>query len=259
MKNERIELRASPEDKENLETAKQKAGKKGVSETIRAAIKNLADQEPKPEKVTHLLKESYFRNICSVHSMALPHLKRIAEAFKKLDIGPISLADMEMIEARDFTEIKTRYNTRIESGVPENASNLVRNNLLIGSEEGFFEFQTISLNTIQSFDNIGYFMGIYYPLSAKHFTIQNNEVTFTDENREFLKSEYCTIYLETPDQFRFVELQEQGLKILTELKALLLKHNTGSLFSTPGDMGLFDEGREDVIIGAPEFVEFIKE
>jgi hypothetical protein len=259
MKNERIELRASPEDRENLETAKQKAGKKGVSETIRAAIKNMADQEPKPAKITHLVKESYFRNICSVHSMALPHLKRIAEAFKLLDIGSISPSDMEQIEARNLNEIKTRYNTRIESGVPENCSNLVRNNLLIGSEEDFSEFQAIVLDVIQSFVNIGYFMGTYYPLFVKHFTIQNDEVTFTDENKEFLKSEYCTVYLEIPDQFRFVELQEQGLKILTELKSLLLKHNIGSLFSTPGDIGLFDEGREDVIIGAPEFVEFIKE
>lgn len=257
MKNERIELRASPEDRENLETAKQKAGKKGVSETIRAAIKNLADQEPKPARVTHLLKESYLRNICSVHSMALPHLKRIAEAFKKLDIGSITLADLEQIEARNFNDIRARYYKNIENGIPQDASKLIRTNLLSGSEEGFSEFKTIALNCLPAFDNIGYFMGTYYPLSAKHFTIQNDEVTFTDENREFLKSEYCTIYLETENQYRFAQLQEEGLKLLNELKKMLIQDNVGPLFEAPGDPGLYYEDRETICIN-PEYIQYIK-
>jgi hypothetical protein len=258
MKNERIELRATPEDKENLEAAKQKAGKKGVSDTIRAAIKNLADQEPKPEKITHLLKESYFRDICSVHSMALRYLKPIASAFKKLDIGMITPADLEQIEARNFNDIKARYYKNIESGIPQDAGKLLRNNLLSGSEADFIEFRTIALQSLQDFNNTGYFVGIHYPLLVKHFIVQEDgDVSFTDENKEFLRSEFCTIYLQTENQFKFAQLQEEGLKTLNALKKMLLEDNVGPLFEAPGDPGLYYEDHETICINQ-EYIQYIK-
>lgn len=259
MKNERIELRATAEDRENLKIASEKLGQKGISKTIRAAVKNFADAEPK-EKITYFVKEVYLRGICGVHQLALQYLQKIAADFRTLSIGSITMEDFEQIAARNLKTIKQKFYQTIESDINNIKSEIIRANLLAGVDETFTEFKNNSESNLTAFQSLAFSDGKHYPLSVNHFTVKDGIITFTDDNRELLKNQFCTVYISNPEQERYVSLMEETLKGLSELKKMLISNNVGNLFSISGvEVGVYDEGREDVIIaGGSEFVQYIE-
>ena len=262
MKNEQINMRVSPEDKENLETAKQKAGKKGVSETIRAAIKNMADQEPKPAKVGYFIHERYYQDLINIHSRAIQDLKRIAKDFQTLSIGFITLVDLkEMIESINFKNIQGRYFEAINKDLDKIESRVLRSKMSEDTESAFLEWKQQAENDITAFRERASYANKSYTLLLSHFTVKDGEILFTPENEEFIKLTYCTVFVDNPIKERFVELLESCLKDMNEMKAILNRNNIGLLFSLPGvEVGCYDEGNDDIVIAnGREYVAFIKE
>ena len=262
MKNERIELRASPEDRENLETAKQKAGKKGVSETIRAAIKNLADQEPKPAKVGYFIHERYYQELINIHSRALQDLKRIAKDFQTLSIGFITSIDLEeMIEGNNFKYIQARYIEAINKDLDKIESQVLRSKMSEDIDDTFLAWKLQTESDITAFRERAFYANKSYTLLLSHFTVKDGEILLTPENEEFIKVTYCTVFVDNPIKERFVELLESCLKDMSEMKAILNRNNIGLLFSLPGvEVGCYDESNDDIVIAnGREYVAFIKE
>jgi len=225
---------------------------------MKKKIEQKQDQEPIKKPEPYYTNENDLRNICGVHTLALQYLNKIAIDFKLLSLGNIAMSDLQQLERRDFKDIKAKYFKNIESDIENVKSEIVRANLMAGVEETFRDFQTKTETNITAFQAIAFFASKHYPLSVNHFTVKDGIVTFSDENKEFLKNEFCTVFIDLPAKQKFLRLQDETLKGLQELKKMLVENNIGSLFSQPGDVGLFDEGREDVIIGDPEFVEFVK-
>lgn len=264
MKTQTVNLRTSPDENDILKQAAEKLSqqtgeKENISKTIIEAVKQFKDKDPKP-KIEYYFKAVLYRDLCGLHSRALLFLQKVAEDFKTLELGLITNKDISEIGAGNFTDIKSRYYQKIESNISklELSSELIKENMRAGVDETYFVFQKQTENNLTNFNGASYVSEKHYPqLSVSNFTVKDGIITFSDENKEFLKNEYCTVYIQNPAQEKFIKLQDETLKGLQELKKMLIENNVGSLFSSSGDVGLFDEGREDVIIGDPEFVEFI--
>ena len=242
LKTKTVNLRTSPDENKILQQAAEKLSqatgeKQNISKTIIKSVKNYVD-EP------YFVNQSDFRNICGVYSLALQYLQKIAADFQTLKVGAITMKDLEEIASRNFSGIKRRYNAIIEADLINVKSDIVRENMMAGVPEKFQEFQNKVLKNLENIQHCSNSCGQNYPLSVSNYTVSDGgEISFTDINKEFLKTEFCTTHIDSDAKQKFAQLQEATFKNLQELKKMLIENKAGDLLG-PG--ALFDESRLEI-------------
>ena len=211
------------------------------------------------EKKVYSVKERYYLDLIGVHQRALQYLKNIATDFLELSLGAMTVRDLEEISRNEFTNIKIRFYDNVDAEITAVKNPILRANITAGVSETYNDFERKTRDNILKFVFTSDYLGQQYPLQIDHYSVTAGDVVFSVKNMEYLKEKYATVYIDTPEKEHFAQLMEQTFKGLTELKAILVKNNVGVLFAIPGDLGLFDEGREDVIIAAPDWIEYIEQ
>lgn len=219
----------------------------------------------KSEQSAYHFKESYFKRLTGAHVRSMKYLQAIARDFKVLGIGEITMKDLQLLFNGDnFDAFQNRYQASIEDEIKKIKNPLIRNNMTEGSGDIYDNWKSRTEVNVDRFNlsrtDRSFALDTPDHLSVDHYTALNGEIFFTEENSEFLKTEYCQVYVNSEAQKRFVELTEQTLKGLQEIKNILIKNNIGPVFSVPGeDIGIFDETGEEVVLSLPEAVEYVKE
>lgn len=253
-KSMRIDLRASEKNEKDLRRAAEKTGEKTITGVIFKSVEQVANKEP------YSVKEFLLRDLTAVYRLALQYLKNIAADYSSLSIGPVTMEELQQILDRDFTAIKKRYYSTIETDIENVKSEIVRANLLAGVEETFNKFKTNSVRNIADFQAVGFFGGKSFQMEIQYYTVSDGIISFLDSDRERLKQKYCCIYLDIPAKEKYIQLTEETFAGLCELKKMLIENNVGRVFSEPGvQVGMFDENDHDIVIAdAREWVEYIQ-
>lgn len=230
-----------------------------VHDGIKSKTSNFRPDAEPTKSEPYYIKESDYRDVCGVHQLALQYLQKIAVDFAKLNLSKLTMPELQIFATRDFKNTRNRYFQNIEADISklQLGSDIIKENMRVGTAEVFKEFENKTMQNLDNFQRLDFSSGRYHHLSVSNYTIQNGEVLFTDDNRKNIKDVFCTIYIDLPVKERFVQIQEEVFKGLKELKVMLIENHVGSLFSVPGDPGLYDEDGTEVF-SDKEFVQYIE-
>lgn len=206
-----------------------------------------------------IFKEQLYKNLIAVHQLALKPLQGIVEVFKQLQIG-ITMKDIQQIRGRDYANIKTRFLKSYEAEMKTyGRSQLLREHLSALIEQKFEAFKAEAEVALKRFEDSRFFAGeTFTEVAVENFSLDEGEIKFSDFDKERIKANFCTISINTPEKEEFYKLLFQGHEILSRLKEIIVANNICPLFSIPGEIGIYDESREDVLVSGLEYVEFIK-
>lgn len=199
------------------------------------------DQEPE----VYYFDENLFSKYCELHSEALEFFSNIAADYSTLEIGELTADTMRQISQNKFGEIEKQVNSEIESNLKK--LNLT-NKVLIdkwreGTAEPLFMFLArtrLDLLKITALRRA-------HPeieLSTDSYSVKDGAVSFTDADRQKIKTNICTIYIDSDFKRDFLKLSLSALEQLQALKVILLKNGINSLF---GSGNLFEQDG-DVIL-----------
>jgi len=245
LKTKTVNLRASESESEILRKAAERLGKAtgkrpNVSRTIVEAVRQF--QTP------YYFNEFRYKEAVKANEFAFGHYSEIVKAYNKLNLGPMSIELLGILEYGGENDIREKYFTAVE----ENLNCLgvtnqpLRELQMRGCEGPFNDFMNVltlrrSLlqRTRQSYQN-------NVPIEPHHFSIVDGELRFTPEDREKIK-EFFAIYLNTEEKKNFVALVDSFLEQYKQIKEVLVKNKChgvwgpGNAFNVQNDEIIFEK------------------
>lgn len=246
LKTKTINLRASESENEILlraaERLSQATGTKAnISKTIIEAVKQY--EEP------YYFNEYRYKQAITANQFAFNHYAEIVKAYRKLNIGDMTIELLGTLEYTGENEIRQKYFTLIEEnltslGVTNQA---LRDLQMQGCEQPFTDFMnvlTLRRNLLQR--NRQSYQGVNVPIEAHHFSLVDGELQFSPEDKEKIK-ECFEIRLNTQPKKDFVALVDSFIEQYKKIKEVLVKNKchgvwgSGNAFNVDRDEVIFDK------------------
>jgi hypothetical protein len=210
---------------------------------------------PDQEQEVYFIDEKLFSKYCELHSEALPLFQKIGAGYPSLEIGTLTSDVLRKISQNDFSAIEKQVNEAIEENLKKTGvtNKVVLSNLRLGTDEPFYQFKIhaeLDLLKVAALRRA-------HPeleLSTDNYSIKDGAISFTDSDRQKIKTERCTIYIDSDIKRQMVTLTEETQAMLQKLKSVLGKNGINNIF---GNDGLLNEQEGNIVINK-KLIGFIK-
>ena len=191
------------------------------------------------KKEVYFVNEKLYQKTCEFYNELFEYFQRIAQGFALLGIGNISADILRKLTENDFSEVSNRVYSDIEENLKKThvSNQLLLDKLRAGLDEPFkmwrlkCELDLSQVNRIRRINpSIEFDINVY--------SFKDGIISFSDSDRQRIKTEKCTVYIDSDLKKDFLNLSETTLKNLQSLKLILQKNGISNLF---GDEGLFSE------------------
>jgi len=184
-----------------------------------------ADQEP------YFTNEFLYRNIQDIHNLALKYYSAMAAGYLSLKIGDITMQILQKIVSNDLAEIEQKFYADIEKNIERLGikNELVRQNMRSGTDLPLLQFKQL----VET--NRGHISRVMQsqpgtPLDVANYSLKDNVLSLTDEDKQRIKLRYCTVFVDSPAKQNFVNIAENIVKELEELKVILIRNGIKQTF-----------------------------
>ena len=245
LKSQTVNLRTSPDENDILKAAAEKLSqqtgeKENISKTIIEAVKQFKDAEP------FFFNEKLYNSYCAFYEELYPYFQRIAEGYILLGLGNISAEIMRKLTDNDFSEISTKVYSDIEQNLKKTGvtNKFLLDKLRTGLDEPYLKWKLrADLDLLQ----VGRLRNIHsdIPFDVNVYSFKDGIISFSDSSRQRIKTEKCTVYIDSDIKRDFLKLSEKTLEDLKALKAILNKNGINDLF---GEGKLFNLENDQITI-----------
>lgn len=218
------------------------SGLKSVQTSYPNRNQEPANQEP------YFVNETLHQNLCEIHNRALTFYRGLCDSYSTLKLGPITIEVLRRITDNDLAEIEQKVYSDIEGTLAKLKieNEILLNNLSTGMDEPLNKFKkSVEINLAhlqrvrQSQPEL--------TLDISNYSIVNGEILFSDLNKQRIREKYCVIYIDNPQKAHFVEVAENIMKGLIELKAILARNNIKSLFGYAQTFEILEDAQNQTI------------
>ena len=206
---------------------------------------NRPDQDPTKKEI-YFVNNSLFEKYCLFYNELFEYFQRIAQGFALLEIGNISADILRKLTDNNFTEIEKKVYDDIDQNLKKTGvtNKQVLENLRKGTDEPYKMWRIkaeLDLSQVNRIRRIN--PGIEFDIN--NYSFQDGIIGFNDKDRQRIKTEKCTVYLDSPEKLNFKRLTDETVLKLQEVKAILKRNGIENLFGTGN---LFESDTEGIIL-----------
>ncbi|SHJ16915.1 hypothetical protein SAMN05444280_11275 [Tangfeifania diversioriginum] len=209
------------------------------------------------EKKELLFTDTYKQKALEiVHNKGLRILQLINHHYKNLSIGNLNRKRLEEILQGNFETIEKKVWQTAEKDLQNYQSKFISDALRREVKQVLEGFKEQAGQLTKKFSEARFFGSRDLPLLAENFTIKNGEILLTDADLDYLKKEYCSVFLESIEQRKLWEKLKQAQLQLQEIKDTLneMEVDTPLFFIQGVEPGFISETENEVILHPEEMV-----
>jgi len=186
---------------------------------------------PREKNEPYYVDTYSLQRLIEIHRRALSYYNGMAQSFKSLELGPVTMEILQKLQDNDLSEFKKRFFARIEAELDKAGirNEQIRINLREGTDRPWNIFEQ-SIETNQEHVKRIRVSQPGIRLDLNNYSVNNNEVVFSEADQQRLRDTQATVYLDTQAKQSFSMLVETILSNLSKLNIICERNGIKAVF-----------------------------